>query len=128
MPARGTVVDKERPFARVECALHVGERRSIEGAHRVAPGRDGGRGREDARAGLPSQLAAELARIHSITPATHPDLFGTRKELAGLDPVGSTLALLRLMIDDLGEPRPALELAMRWLDENRPARSEVTLV
>lgn len=79
-----------------------------------------------ARALLPSQLAAEAAKIHSITPRTHPDLFGDARE-APDDPVGSTLDLLRGMLDRLGEPRPALELAMRWLDENRPPRGEVVL-
>ena len=84
---------------------------------------------EEARQRLPAQLAAELARIHSITPITHPHLF--KEPRAGFpagDPVESTLGLLRRMLDGLGDPHPALELGVRWLSENRPHRGDVTLV
>ena len=84
---------------------------------------------ETARQLLPAQLAAELARIHSINPTTHPDLFQSRQDgFSGPDPVESTLALLRRMLDGLGEAHPALELGTRWLSDNRPPPGEVTLV
>jgi aminoglycoside phosphotransferase (APT) family kinase protein len=89
-----------------------------------------------ARAKLPAELAQELAKIHSITPKTHPALFGDarkRVQEASFDPVADALATVRAMVDDLGSPRPALELAMRWLSENRatgrgPLSRAVTLV
>jgi aminoglycoside phosphotransferase (APT) family kinase protein len=35
---------------------------------------------------------------------------------------------MRDMLDAHGAPRPALELALRWLDDHKPTKSEVTLV
>ena len=81
---------------------------------------------EQARAGLSDACARELARIHSITPATHPTLFGPHP--TQFDVVGDALAGIRRMLDDLPEPHPALELALRWLTDHPPERREVTLV
>jgi aminoglycoside phosphotransferase (APT) family kinase protein len=86
-----------------------------------------------AREKLPEELAVELARIHSITPKSHPDLFahgGRDLDEGGgaIDPAANLVKQMRGMLDVLGAPRPAIELALRWLDEHRPARSEVTLV
>jgi len=86
-----------------------------------------------AREKLAVQLAHELARIHSVTPSTHPTLFahGGRDVDEGdgkMDPVANLVQQMRGMLDRHGAPRPALELALRWLDDHRPARSEVTLV
>jgi aminoglycoside phosphotransferase (APT) family kinase protein len=88
---------------------------------------------EGARALLPMQLGRELARIHSVTPAVEPELFAkSRRPFDGdareLDPVAALLDFVRGMLEALDEPRPALELALRWLEERRPRRSEVTLV
>ena len=81
---------------------------------------------EQARIGLADACARELARIHSITPQTHPTLFAPH--VATTDPVEDALSGIRRMLDELPEPRPALELVQRWLEEHRPAHTEVTLV
>jgi len=94
---------------------------------------------EAARVGLGDELARELAKIHSITPANNPSLFDRTDgksrtidpapgQAAHLDPVGILLVQTVTMLDALGEPRPAIELALRWLQDRRPASSEVTLV
>lgn len=62
-----------------------------------------------ARQVLPTQLAEALVRIHSIEPASIPNIAYT-------DQVAHYLEAL----DTLGQPHPAFELAVRWLDANRP--------
>ena len=66
-----------------------------------------------ARKGLPAALGAELAKIHTIRAS---------------DPIApllthdtDVLAFARSMVDVLREPRPALELCLRWLADHRPA-------
>jgi aminoglycoside phosphotransferase (APT) family kinase protein len=94
-----------------------------------------------ARARLPVELAEQLARIHSITPSTHPRLFArddgkarplidpqTDAALAALDPVRVVLDDLARGLASLPRPRPGLELALAWLRREAPPRSEVTLV
>ncbi len=77
-----------------------------------------------ARAALPGQLARALAAVHRITPATHPGL-----PLAPVpDPVDDALVGLRGMLNELPRPRPALELAFRWLVAHRPSAGETTLL
>ena len=77
--------------------------------------------RDDAYAGARPKLAyafgTVLARIHAIDPGVIP----------GLDRVDALPQLLALY-EDFGEPRPALELGLRWLREHRPAPSGDTLV
>jgi aminoglycoside phosphotransferase (APT) family kinase protein len=80
---------------------------------------------EAARAKLPGELGRELGRIHSITPANEPGLFA---DDGRAEPVTRRLAALRQMVDALPGPRPALELALRWLEDHKPPASEVTLV
>jgi len=65
---------------------------------------------EDARAALVGQCARALAAIHRLPVDAAPHL------RAG-DPVGQ----LRALIDSLGQPHPAFELGLRWLDDHRPA-------
>jgi aminoglycoside phosphotransferase (APT) family kinase protein len=79
-----------------------------------------------ARAQLPAQLAAAVARVHSITPAAAPDLPLSREAITH-GAAEAVLAAMRRQLDQLVEPRPALELAWRWLDRNRPPRGELTL-
>ncbi len=67
-----------------------------------------------ARSRLVRQCAEALAAVHRIVPATVP---GVPRQ----DPLETVRTLLALM----DEPHPAFELAIRWLDQNRPvARSE----
>ena len=63
----------------------------------------------DARRVLARQCGEALAAIHSIPPESVP----------GLRP-WEPLSRLRTGLDLLGEARPAFELALRWLDANRP--------
>jgi aminoglycoside phosphotransferase (APT) family kinase protein len=81
-----------------------------------------------ARAALPAQLAAALARIHAIPigasaldalPATPPGVSPAEHEVARFEQVYRALAL---------EPHPAFELAFRWLRERAPAAERRALV
>ncbi len=71
----------------------------------------------EARAVLVGQCARALAAIHDVAVGDAPHL---RAE----EPVGQ----LRQLIDGLGQPHPAFELALRWLEEHRPAPGESTVV
>jgi aminoglycoside phosphotransferase (APT) family kinase protein len=62
-----------------------------------------------ARSVLVAQSAAALARIHEVPVDAAPHLRAD-------DPV----AQLRGLLDMLGEPHPAFELAFRWLADERP--------
>jgi aminoglycoside phosphotransferase (APT) family kinase protein len=79
-----------------------------------------------ARAALPEELAVELAKIHAVTPESAPALAA----LLGApdDPVATLLDLVEGVLRGIPEPHPALELALRWLVENRPRGAERTLV
>jgi aminoglycoside phosphotransferase (APT) family kinase protein len=82
-----------------------------------------------ARERLASQCAAELARIHSVTPSIHPSLFGHGSGVPSTgDAAEDALTFLRKMLGTLVEPRPALELSLRWLRANPPPKRDVTLV
>jgi aminoglycoside phosphotransferase (APT) family kinase protein len=61
------------------------------------------------RRALPAQLAQALAQIHSIVPSAIPGIVET-------DQVDH----YREVLDTLGQPHPTFELALRWLDANRP--------
>ncbi len=80
-----------------------------------------------ARAGLPNELAAELAKIHAITPETAPALAAVLTPPLGGALTGA-LTFMRTMIDAMPVPSPALELAMLWLEDHRPAAKPLTLV
>ena len=82
----------------------------------------------EARASLPAELATELAKIHSVLP---PSGGGRAIEAIPEPPDGAerfAIAQCRGMLDDIGEPHPAFELALRWLREHRPLDDELTLV
>lgn len=70
-----------------------------------------------ARPRLARQCGQILAAIHRIRP-------DTVRGLDGSDP----LHRWRTALDETGEPHPAFELAFRWLQENRPARTRTTVV
>lgn len=71
----------------------------------------------DARDVLTRQLGEAAARLHRIDPATVPGL-------APVDPLTSLIARL----DELGEPHPAFELALRWLADHRPVGTRTDAV
>jgi aminoglycoside phosphotransferase (APT) family kinase protein len=75
---------------------------------------------EGARKGLTAAVAIELAKIHSITPADRS------VPLAAAAP--DILAFTRTMVETMREPRPALFLALQWLEQNPMEGHEITLV
>jgi hypothetical protein len=70
-----------------------------------------------ARPGLARRLGEVLARIHQVDPEHIPGL-----------PQVDTLGQLRELYRAFAEPRPALEIGLRWLGEHRPAPATDTLV
>jgi aminoglycoside phosphotransferase (APT) family kinase protein len=70
-----------------------------------------------ARPGLARRLGEVLARIHLLGPA----------EIPGLTQVDA-LGQLKELYQAFAEPRPALEIALRWLAEHEPAPVQDTLV
>lgn len=63
-----------------------------------------------ARVSLADQIGRAMALVHRIDPSDVPGL----EQLDGL-------AFYRRQLDEHGEPHPALELALRWLDDHRGA-------
>ena len=63
-----------------------------------------------ARAGMVAECGTALAAIHTIEPDSIPDLQSSDR-----------LDQHRQILDQLGEPHPALELGLRWLTANRPS-------
>jgi aminoglycoside phosphotransferase (APT) family kinase protein len=70
-----------------------------------------------AREGLGSDVGAAMAAVHRIPTDAVP----------GLDS-SDQVAEYRDLLDVLGEPHPAFELGLRWLDEHRPVTSDVGVV
>jgi len=70
-----------------------------------------------ARPGLARRFGEVLARLHQVDPGTIP----------GLPPVDA-LGQLKELYQAFAEPRPALEIGLRWLTENEPAPIQDTLV
>jgi aminoglycoside phosphotransferase (APT) family kinase protein len=70
-----------------------------------------------ARARLVADCGRALAAVHRIPPAA----------VAGLD-TPDRVAQHRDLLDQLGQPHPAFELGLRWLDANRPAPGAGTTV
>jgi aminoglycoside phosphotransferase (APT) family kinase protein len=62
-----------------------------------------------ARPGLARRLGKVLARIHQVDPGCVPGL-------PRVDAISQVTALYQ----EFGEPRPALEIGLRWLAEHRP--------
>ena len=71
----------------------------------------------DVRAGLAAELGRTLARIHSIGVDAVPGL-------TTIEPLED----LRQAYDALGEPLPAIEIALRWLAKRRPDEVPETVV
>ncbi len=70
-----------------------------------------------ARAALVDQCAAALAGIHRLETTVAPHLRAD-------DPVNQ----LRGLLDALGQPHPAFELGLRWLEDHRPPPVEPGVV
>ena len=70
-----------------------------------------------ARPGLAHRLGEVLARIHQIDPDQVPGL-----------PQVDALGQLTELYQGFAEPRPALEIGLRWLREHQPAPVPSTLV
>lgn len=75
----------------------------------------------NARIGLLDQLCAELVRIHRIEPSsvTDPAVFAALGDGRD-DPIDTALASHRRALAELPDGYPAIELGLRFLDENRP--------
>jgi aminoglycoside phosphotransferase (APT) family kinase protein len=69
------------------------------------------------RAGLAHRLGEVLARIHRVDPDSIPGL-------PRVDALGQLIELY----EAFAEPRPALEIGLRWLAEHRPRPAADTLV
>lgn len=81
-----------------------------------------------ARAALPAQLGAQLARIHALDLA-QPDLAGLARPPADRTPALVEVERTAQGLRELAvEPHPVLELAERWLRARAPAPARVTLV
>jgi aminoglycoside phosphotransferase (APT) family kinase protein len=80
--------------------------------------------RDDAYAGVRSRLASQCgevaARIHTIEVASLPPL--------AVQDAAMQVAQQRELLDLFGEPHPAFELALRWLDDRVPAPTAPALV
>jgi len=73
---------------------------------------------------LAERLGREMARIHSIRPP-RPDLGFL--PLPGLAPALHRIATYRAYLDDLPDPNPALEYALRWMEMRAPGQAELVL-
>ncbi|MCG8349986.1 MAG: phosphotransferase family protein [Chloroflexales bacterium] len=81
-----------------------------------------------ARARLPQHMGQALATIHSIDYAMHPDLATLPKPPSGQTPAQASIVQLETDLDQLGEPHPALEVALRWLRLHEPPPVESVLI
>ena len=71
---------------------------------------------EAARGSLPGQMAEQLARIHSLDPSRLEFLPGARDA----EPLRRSLDVLQGQLDEVGEPHPAIELALLRLRRDLP--------
>jgi aminoglycoside phosphotransferase (APT) family kinase protein len=97
----------------------------VAAGHRLVKDRSLGGDRE----ALAERLGRELARIHAITPqsAAGGGALGFLAPSSG-HPGLDRVRLYRGYLDDLGDPRPAIEWALRWLELNSREAAEITLV
>lgn len=77
------------------------------------------------RPSLESTLAGELAKIHAITPQCAQLSF---LPIPAQPPARVQIARLREALGKSGEPRPALEYVLSWLDARTPPARGLTLV
>jgi aminoglycoside phosphotransferase (APT) family kinase protein len=79
-----------------------------------------------ARALLPEQLASALAAIHRVDVRAAGLDGRLQQPRDGRSAVSVELERLYRELDAIDEPHPALELALRWLTLNEPAREAAT--
>ena len=72
-----------------------------------------------ARAALPAQIAAQLAHIHAIDPAT-PGLTFLPRPPAGTSPAQHIINQMRQALVDLQSASPGLTAGLRWLEQHQP--------
>ena len=80
---------------------------------------------------MPTEIAQNLAAIHSILPGRDGELdsvLGPGPAPGSTNSVTAGLRQLRRGLDDLGEAHPALELGMNWMRDNAPVTSQAVLV
>jgi aminoglycoside phosphotransferase (APT) family kinase protein len=70
-----------------------------------------------ARERLPEQIGRALARLHRIDADSVPGLEGVDE-----------ISLYREQLDEHGQPHPAFELALHWLEANRPSQDRTCIV
>jgi aminoglycoside phosphotransferase (APT) family kinase protein len=80
-----------------------------------------------ARRLLPRQMAEQLARIHRIDLQQVGPL-GLPTNDPGCSPAQTVVARTARQLWRLGEPHPALELALRWLQAHAPSSANTVLV
>ena len=73
---------------------------------------------------LVERLGRELARIHSIRPPRDDLAF---LHLPDAPPALHRVATYRRYLDELPDPNPTLEYALRWLERHAPAMPELVL-
>jgi aminoglycoside phosphotransferase (APT) family kinase protein len=71
----------------------------------------------EARQVLPQQLGAALASLHAIDPSAVTGLVASDQ-----------VTQYRELLDTLGQPHPTFELALRWLETNRPPSAGTSVV
>lgn len=76
------------------------------------------------RVKLARDLGAELAKLHTILPP-RADLDFLK--VPAQSPALASIAEYRAWLDGYRDPRPALELALRWLERHAPPRGIVAL-
>lgn len=74
---------------------------------------------------LLTQMGEELARIHA---APTDGLGGLGRPPDGIPPARAQLDEMERTLDEMGMPRPALELALRWLRRSIPERGRLVVV
>lgn len=84
-------------------------------------------GLTEARHQLPRQMGQQLARIHRIDPVRdHLDFLPASD--AGCSPAETAVKRAAQQLERFGEPHPALELALRWLQAHAPLCEQPVLV
>lgn len=77
---------------------------------------------------LARELGAQLAQIHQITPTGETGQALSMLPVPLRNPAVNEVHRLRNLITDAGEPRPALEFILNWLEASAPVARRIGLV